>query len=459
MGILAWPFGKVLWLCYELVHNYGWALLLFTVIIKLIMLPSSMKQQLSTARMARLNPKLEQLKKKYGDNREKLNEATMELYNQENINPMGSCLPMVITFVLLFAVIEVVYAPLSYIGNVSKDKLTAAQNAVYDIYTVSSAIKSYSPVEVGEGSAVVVSSADESAEKITVNSLTAQGRDVYDVLLEIKSQEKSPLAKYEDDKLKELSETLIAHPGMDEYFTDTSKVSQRFVAGGASSRTQLLVISVAKDYPDIFDPEVTKLCNELDYTFLGIYLGDYPSWKSILVLIPILSLISQLAVTVLSQYYNKKNNGAAASANKSMNIMLYGMPLFSFWIAFSFPAGIGIYWIFSSVLALVQMVLLNLYYTPARVDKILEKQNKKARKKPSLYQMALEQQKAQLAGQKSAGETYLEEAETEEVKLSRAQKKEAERNALNEARRRYAAKYGDSEIVNKPDDEDDKKIK
>lgn len=456
-GIIAWPFGKVLWLCYELVHNYGWALLLFTVIIKLIMLPSSMKQQLSTARMAKLNPKLEQLKKKYGDNREKLNEATMELYNQENINPMGSCLPMVITFVLLFAVIEVVYAPLSYIGNVSKDKLTAAQNTVYDIYTVSSAIKNYSPIEVGDGSAVVVSSADESAEKITVNSLTTQGRDVYDVLLEIKAQEKSPLAKYEDDKLKELSEILIAHPKMDEYFTDTTKVSQRFVAGGASTRTQLLVISVAKDYPDIFDPEVTKLCNELDYTFLGIYLGDYPSWKSILVLIPILSLVSQLAVTVLSQYYTKKNNGGAANMNKSMNIMLYGMPLFSFWIAFSFPAGIGIYWIFSSVLALVQMVLLNLYYTPARVDKILAKQNKKARKKPSLYQMALEQQKAQLAGQKSAGDTYSEEAETEEVKLSRAQKKEAERNALNEARRRYAEKYGDNEPINKPDDEDGKK--
>jgi len=71
--------------------------------------------------------------------------------------------------------------------------------------------------------------------------------------------------------------------------------------------------------------------------------------------------------------------------------------------------------------------------------------------------MALEQQKAQLAGQKSAGDTYSEEAETEEVKLSRAQKKEAERNALNEARRRYAEKYGDNEPINKPDDEDGKK--
>ncbi len=458
MGILAWPFGKVLWLCYELVHNYGWALLLFTVIIKLIMLPSSMKQQLSTARMAKLNPKIEQLKKKYGDDREKLSQATAELYNQENVNVMGSCLPMILTFVLLFAVIEVVYAPLSYIGNVSKDKLTAAQNTVYDIYTVSTAIKNYSPVEVGNGSAIAVSSADESAEKITVNSLTAQGRDIYDVLLEIKSQEKSSLADYEDDDLKKLSEILTDHPGMDEYFTDTTKVSQRFVASGASTRTQLLVISVAKDYPDIFDSEVTKLCEDLDYTFLGIYLGDYPSWKSVLVLIPIISLISQLAVTVLSQYYNKKNNSSAANTNKSMNIMLYIMPLFSFWIAFSFPAGIGIYWIFSSVLSLIQMVLLNLYYTPARVDRILAKQSKKARKKPSLYQMALEQQKAQLAGQKSVGERAPEDTDTEEVKLNRAQKKEAERNALNEARKRYAQKYGDStDIADQPDRDDDKK--
>ena len=89
--IIAWPFGKILWLCYLLVKNYGLALLLFTVITKLIMLPSSIKQQMSTARMARLSPKLEQIKKKYANNKDKINEATMELYNQENVNPMGTC--------------------------------------------------------------------------------------------------------------------------------------------------------------------------------------------------------------------------------------------------------------------------------------------------------------------------------------------------------------------------------
>ncbi len=421
--IIAWPFGKILWLCYLLVKNYGLALLLFTVIIKLIMLPSAIKQQMSTARLARLNPKLEQLRKKYANNREKLNEATMELYNQENVNPMGSCLPLVLTFVILFAVIEVVYAPLTYIGDVPKETLETAQTTVYDVYAVSTAIDGH---------------------QTTVEDILANGdASLYDTLLSFKSEEKSALASYSDERLEEIAAILEENPGLDEYMTNEEKVSQRLIAGGATSRTQLIIISVARDYPGIFDSEVVRLCDELDYTFLGVYLGEYPRWTSILILIPIVSLVSQLVLTFLSQYYQKKS-GMAANANKSMKVMLYVMPLISFWIAFSFPAGIGIYWIFSSVVSLIQTVALNMYLTPARVDKIIEKQDKKGRKKPSLYQMALEKQKEQLAGQKSVGELALEEASTEEVKLSRAEKKEAERAALNEARRRYYEKYGDS---------------
>lgn len=439
MGIIAWPFGKILWLCYLLVKNYGLALLLFTIVIKLIMLPSSAKQQKSMAKMARLSPKLEQIKKKYANNRDKQNEATMELYNQENVNPMGSCLPMVLTFVILFAVIDVVYAPLTYLGNIPKETLTEGQTVAYDVYTVSNAIKEYKP---DNGSDV--------SEGTTVSSIIADGGDLYDTLLVIKSQEKSSLSNLTDERLAVISDILIAHPGMDEYFTDTSNVSERLIAGGASSRIQLLMISIAKEYPDLFDAEISKLCEEIDYTFLGVYLGEYPSWSSILILIPIISLISQLALTIVSQYYQKKN-GSSATQNGSMNLMLYGMPVISFIIAFNFPAGIGIYWIFSSVLSLVQTVGLNVYYTPARMEKIIAKENKKARKRPSLYQQMLEAQKAELQGRKPE-EPDFEEEDTEEVKLSRSERKEAEKKALNEARRRYAEKYGDSLDVADDDD-------
>ena len=122
--------------------------------------------------------------------------------------------------------------------------------------------------------------------------------------------------------------------------------------------------------------------------------------------------------------------------------MLYIMPLISFWRAFSFPAGIGIYWIFQSILSLLQTVLLNLYYNPKRVERLLAKAESKAKRKPSLYQMALEQQRSQ-----GSNQTLKEGLDGEEPKLSRAEKKEAQRLTLNEARRRYSEKYGDGEIL------------
>ncbi len=416
MKIIAWPFGKLLWLCWLVLKNYGVALFVFTLLIKLILLPSSIKQQKSTARMAKLTPKLEQIKKKYANNQEKLNEATMELYNQENINPMGSCLPMIATFVVLFAIIEVVYAPLSYISGIDSDKIDIAVNTINNAYTASSALKN---------------------EGLTVSSVLAEETDLYEQLMSYES-----VSALGDTVVMDIAEKLEANPGLDEYLTDKTKVSDKLI-GQKSSRAQLIVLSVAKDYPDIFDTEITEFCEDFDYTFLGAYLGDYPSWNSWLILIPVLSLLSQLAVTIVSQYFNKKN-GMANNANKGMNMMLYVMPLFSFWIAFNFPAGLGIYWIFSSVLSLAQTIFLNLYLTPERVDKMIEKENKKKKRKPSIYQMALEQQKAQLAAANGGAmpeKNALDEV-NDDIKLSRAERKELERLRLNEARRAMEDKYG-----------------
>ena len=425
-SIIAIPFGYVLKWCYMLVQNYGWALLLFTVLIKLLLLPSSAKTQISTAKMAKIQPKLEQLKKKYANNQQKLNEATAELYSQENVNPMGSCLPMVITMVLLFAIIDVVYAPLTYLAPKGVD-IESAKNAVNDYYLVSTEIKN---------------NADADGNTVLDNAEVSK-TDLYEALLAYKNAEDSKIADFSDDKLETIAAVIVDYnyTDIDDYFTNDNEFSSRLISTGAKTRgAELLVLSVSEDYPELFSDEMQIVCADIDYTFLGAKLGMLPSWTNIYILIPILSLISQLAVTLVSQHYQKKSAKGNASP-KGMTTMLYVMPLFSFFIAFSFPAGIGIYWIFSSVLAVAQTVFLNLYYTPARIEKIIEKEAKKARKKPSLYQTMLEKQKEQLAGTIS-NETN-EEVLTEDIKLSRSEKKEAERNALNEARRRYAEKYGD----------------
>ena len=426
MNIIAWPFGKLLWLCYLVIKNYGIALFVFTLLIKLIMLPSSMKQHQSMIKTSRLNPKIEQIKKKYANNKDKQNEAITELYTQENVNPMGSCLPMIVTFVLLFAVIDVVYAPLTHISGIDKDKVSASTEIVSNYYTASNALKKDTDEAFG-------------GDGITVSELLNAEVDVKEKLMSYED-----VAKLGEEKVSAIVQTLIDNPGLDEYFTDTTKVSDKLISGGNTTRAELLVLSVARDYPALFDAEVASFCDDFDYTFLGIYLGAYPSWKSVLVLIPILSLISQLAVTIVSQYYNKKNG--MSSGNSGMNTMLYVMPLFSFWIAFSFPAGLGIYWIFSSVLQLLQTVGLNLYYTPARMEKILEKEKKNAKnRRPSLYQQMLEQQKAQLAqmnGGKAPEKSALTEVD-DDIKLSKAERKELERFRINEARARVEELYGE----------------
>ncbi len=88
---------------YRIVPNYGVAIILFTVLVKACLTPLDLKSRRSMKRMADLNPKLEALKRKYSDDREKLNQKTQELYKEEKINPLSGCLPMLLSLPILFA--------------------------------------------------------------------------------------------------------------------------------------------------------------------------------------------------------------------------------------------------------------------------------------------------------------------------------------------------------------------
>ncbi len=424
MKIIAIPFGWILKICYTLVKNYGVALFLFTIVTKLVMLPSSIKQQKSSARLRKLQPKLDQIKKKYANNRDKLNEATMQVYNDEGVSPTNGCLGMVLTYVILFAVIEVVYAPLTYISGLPADKIDASVQTVVDYYNMSVSVKN--------------DKADGETEALTLSERLAQGTNLEE-LLKGYNEKLSDKLKLSDERLAAVTAGFEADPTMDEYFNDSKKFSSRLVAGGATSRVQLLVLSVAKDYPQLFDSEVADFCDGFNYEFMGLYLGNYPSWSTIYILIPILSLVSQLILTVISGLMMKRQG---VSQGGAMMGMLYVMPLVSFWIAFSFPAGIGIYWIFSSVLALVQTVAVQLYFTPERMDKILEKEAKKKKRKPSIYQLALEQQKAQQGGSSTS---LIDDLDAPEVKLSKNERKEIERRKINEARKRLVSEDDDAD--------------
>lgn len=116
MQIFSWigyVFGYILWFFYEITRNYGIAIVLFTIVLKIITFPLSIKQQKSMAQNARLAGKQKELQAKYGNDKAKLSEEMQKLYAKENVNPMGGCLSMILPLILLMGVYYAVINPLT----------------------------------------------------------------------------------------------------------------------------------------------------------------------------------------------------------------------------------------------------------------------------------------------------------------------------------------------------------
>ena len=126
LGILGTPLGYVLQWIYQFVGNYGWSIILFTVIVRLLSFPLQIKQQKSTARMAAYQPMIQEIQKKYAKDKEKQNEELMRMQQEYGYNPAAGCAPMLINFLVIFGIIEVVYRPLKYIMHLSAEALNAA---------------------------------------------------------------------------------------------------------------------------------------------------------------------------------------------------------------------------------------------------------------------------------------------------------------------------------------------
>ena len=126
MDLIGSLFGYVLWFCFMLVHDYGIAIVLFTLFLKIIFFPTSIKQQKSMAANARLAAKQRELQKKYGNDKAKLNEEVSKLYQKEGVNPMGGCLSSLLPMLLLLGVYYAVINPLTNTMHIAAETVTKA---------------------------------------------------------------------------------------------------------------------------------------------------------------------------------------------------------------------------------------------------------------------------------------------------------------------------------------------
>lgn len=118
MAFLASLFGYLLNFIYDLVNNYGLAIIIFTIIIKLLMLPISIKQQKTMKKSVKIQEKVRQLQFKYKNNPEQLNKATIELYKSEKMSPFSGCLSSILQLIIIISVFFLVSRPLTYMKKV-----------------------------------------------------------------------------------------------------------------------------------------------------------------------------------------------------------------------------------------------------------------------------------------------------------------------------------------------------
>lgn len=382
--IIGLPFGYLMRLIYMVIPNYAWAIIIFTLVTKLLFFPISYKTQKGAARMRLIQPKIQKLQKSYASNPTLLQQKTQELYAQEGYNPMGSCLPSIIQMLLLFGVIDVVYKPITHILHLGESIISAAASKASELVT-------------------------------TLGLSNINSGRAFDT--------------------NNLRHELFTMEVLEKHYDEFGSIS-----GG-------------------FAEKVSEFIH--NFTLFGANLGKTPTmhpevWNReavILCLIPWLAGLAQLLVSIYSMYFQRKTNPTQQAGGGCMVIMMLLMPILSIVWGFSLPAGVGFYWIWSSLFSFLITFSLNKYFTLERISVINEKEKEKARiyaekhpGKKTFMQRMLEQQAA-LEQQSGAG------TKPNGEKMSRSEANKANRDAIKEARRRMAEKYGD--VYDDNDDNDD----
>ena len=121
------PFGWILEYIAGLVGgNFAASIFLFTLLINLILIPLSIKSQKSTVQQTRIKPKLDELKKRYGDDKQRYNAEMQKLYQEENVSMSGGCLPLILRLIFMMSIYWIILSPLTYLMHIDKNVISEA---------------------------------------------------------------------------------------------------------------------------------------------------------------------------------------------------------------------------------------------------------------------------------------------------------------------------------------------
>lgn len=292
----------------SVIHNYGWSMVVFTLLIKLILLPLDYKSRKSMRRMTKLQPQIAKLQKKYANDKEKLNQKSAELYRKEGINPMSGCLPMLVSMVILF----IMFAAMRTVANTEM-----ASQALGLLTTGTQTNESWLWIK------------NIWMPDSPFNPVIADSANLRIIPADIWAKVFA--------SLDPASVTALAQYGID--------------AATISGETVFAALQTLPVYAE--ETQLWTVMPQLNLLIVNLSIYAHNNGWFIL---PILAAVTQYLMTLSQPQPAADPNNPAASTNKFMK---YFFPLFSLWICSSYNAIFALYWVVGNVFAWVQGLVMN----------------------------------------------------------------------------------------------------
>ena len=352
IGQVAWVLGKIMEGIFSVldfigIPNIGLSIILFTIVVYLLMMPLTIKQQKFSKLSAKMNPEIQAIQAKYkgksdNDSMMAQNQEVQAVYAKYGVSPTGSCVQLLIQMPILFALYQVIQAMPAYVGNIGNTFAVLADKIM----------------SVDNGQFLQNSGIDTIAQTVSM-----YGRNITE----------SNMQKGIIDVLNKMSTT------------DMSIIAEHYDLASLTYQGELILSN-----------ETTRGLIDTYNNFLGLNMGNSPSHiisKALeagsyllvvgAILIPVLSALTQwINVKLMPTQENSNNKGTQESSMAaSMKMMNNIMPLMSAWFCFTLPTGMGLYWIAGSVVRTIQQIAINKYIDKMDFDALIQQNSKKSAKK------------------------------------------------------------------------------
>jgi YidC/Oxa1 family membrane protein insertase len=330
-GVIIGPISQVLGWIIDFAFNFvypiteknslGISIIVLTVLMRLAMVPLALKSHKSMIAMQKLTPEMDKIKKKYGDSKDpeiqrKMNAEIQALYSKHKVNPLGGCLPMLIQMPIFFA--------LNYLMNTSYVFIPKIKTLYGQLAEAITSVPYWTGVMMNR------------APSHVPKNMTIDFSPVVDPTTGVTS-----------------------YKNLEKLLNKLSSEDWSVIFNGDPLNTAV------KSVNELASPETLATINNL-YTqkqniemFLGLNLlnGAGYLWPGIL--IPILAALTSVLSSWLMQKMSEKNSASNPQMKMQNQIMLFAMPIMMAFFTISYPVGVGIYWITSSLFQVVQQYVLN----------------------------------------------------------------------------------------------------